>query len=195
MNKFQKWFTRDNCIILVLVGILLMVIVLPTGKSKGKETNRTGRQSAGESAPQASALGKEQEEKDYGVTQEERLALLLSSIQGVGKVEVLIQYYSSEELIVEKDAPVIRSNTVEKDSAGGSRTISSYEAGDSTIIAGNDGKGTPFVVKTLTPRVEGVVVVAQGAEHPAVQTAIRESVCALYGVDADRVSVMAMGAG
>ena len=195
MSKFQKWFTRDNCIILVLVGILLMVIVLPTGKSKGKDVNRTGRQSAGESAPQASDLGEVQEGKDYGVTQEERLAVLLSSIQGVGKVEVLIQYYSSEELIVEKDAPVIRSNTVEKDSAGGSRTISSYEAGDSTIIAENDGKGTPFVVKTLTPRVEGVVVVAQGAEHPAVQTAIRESVCALYGVDADRVSVMAMGAG
>ncbi len=35
----QKWFRRDNFLILVLTGILLVIIALPTKKEEQKDSN------------------------------------------------------------------------------------------------------------------------------------------------------------
>lgn len=198
VQGLRKWFTKDNLIILVLAGVLLFVIALPT---RGKETADTKKvigktdteiktenetMTGGKSKDAASTLDA------YALKQEEKLRGLLETMEGVGKVEVMITYASSEELVVEKDAPVVRSNTVEKDSSGGSRTVTQYEAGDTTVYNNDSGEGKPYVIKTLSPRVEGVLVVAQGAGDPLVSHNIAGAVQALFGVEAHRVKVLGM---
>lgn len=201
----KKWFRRDNMIVLILVGVLLFVIALPT--KKGEETGDgmenilgvNGEQissmdfpaSAGEAAelPNDSPTGIN---TDYEAEQEEKLAKLLSNVEGVGKVEVMLTFVSSEELVVEKDAPVVRSSTVEKDSADGTRTITQYEHGDSTVYRSSSGESEPYVIKTMNPRVEGVLVVAEGAGDGTVNRNITEIAQALFGVEAHRVKVVVM---
>lgn len=209
----KRWFSRDNLIILILVGILLFVIALPTEESDGAEdilgvnggnafaagavanpAGETGMEETGRISPENAESSGTGEEAlaDYAAAQEEKLTRLLSGMEGVGEVEVMLTFVSSEELVVEKDAPVTRSNTVEKDSEGGTRTVTQYEQGDSTVYLSGSGESEPYVIKTLNPRVEGVVVVAQGAGDGTVNRNITEIVQALYGVEAHKVKVVPM---
>lgn len=51
----------------------------------------------------------------------------------------------------------------------------------------------PYVVQTLEPEVSGVVVVAKGGGQGKVDKTITEIVQALFGVEAHKVKVVAMG--
>lgn len=201
--RLRKWFNRDNLIILVLAGILLFVIALPIkGESdtdvlpEADSSLIKGSDAGTEKNRGASGIGSMESDtawNEYAGEQEAKLEALLASMEGVGEVEVMLTFVSSEELVVEKDAPTVRSNTVEKDSAGGSRTVSQFESGDTTVYSNISGESTPYVVKTINPRVEGVLVVAQGAADGEVSRNITEAVQALYGVEAHRVKVVDMG--
>lgn len=193
----RKWINKDNLIILVLAGILLFVISLPTEDKATKTTKKEVVTESGKGTDLDKKVNVGEIEEDaldkYTAVQEEKLELLLASMEGVGNVEVMLTFISSEELVVEKDAPTVRSNTVEKDSAGGNRTISDFETGDATVYSNISGDSVPYVVKTLNPRVDGVLVVAQGASNGVISQNITEAVCALYGVEAHRVKVLDMG--
>ncbi len=197
--RLRKWFTKDNLIILVLAGILLFVITLPTKEEKQtvpkEETALIKENSSGQTKATINAGGKQSETvwDEYAKAQEVKLEELLSAMEGVGDVEVMLTFVSSEELVVEKDAPTVRSNTVEKDSAGGNRTVSQFESGDTTVYSNASGAAEPYVVKTLNPRVEGVLVVAQGAADSEVSRNITEAVQALFGVEVHRIKVVDMG--
>lgn len=194
-NCFRKWFTKDNLVIVVLAGILLFVITLPTKEqptSTGeKKVLKEDAETTFESADLLS-LKEQTGLEEYASVQEQKLKQLLGTMAGVGEVEVMLTFASSEELVVEKDAPVVRSNTVEKDSAGGTRTITQYEAGDATVYTSVSGENNPYVVKTISPRVEGVVIMAQGGYDGEVVRNITEAVQALFGVEAHRVKVLPM---
>lgn len=205
----RKWFRRDNLIIIILAGILLFIIALPTKKEEDTggsifanpasklDSPSVFAPEAAESAGQNNVLnaGNKDALTDYADAQEKKLAELLSAIDGVGKVEVMLTFLSSEELVVEKDAPTVRSNTIEKDSEGGSRTVTQFEMGDSTVYRSSSGTSEPYVVKTLNPRVEGVLVVAEGAGDDAVSSSIAQIAQALFGVEAHKVVVMPMESG
>lgn len=203
-SMWKKWFRRDNLIVLVLAGILLFVIALPTKESGDddslsllnvSDSMREENSPMPESVEVSGKIAEKTEiPEDYATVQEEKLAALLSSMEGVGKVEVMLTFVSSEELVVEKDEPTVRSNTVEKDSEGGNRTVTQFEKGDSTVYkSSSGGESEPYVVKTLNPRVEGVLVVAEGAGDGTVARNITEIVQALFGVEAHRVKVVSMG--
>ena len=97
---------------------------------------------------------------------------MLESVRGLGEVEVMITLESSEERIVEKDMTADRSNT-------GYQTV--YQDGS---------QGTPFAAKTITPKVEGVLVVAEGAGKGNMTSEITQIAQALFGVEAHKVKVL-----
>ncbi len=201
-----KWFRRDNLLILVLLGVLLFIIALPVKKEEpqaafvGTETaeqynagiftspsQTTGEQeTAVDTETRAVAAGSAEE---YTAYLEGKLKKMLESVRGLGEVEVMITLESSEERIVEKDMTADRSQTEEQDSAGGTRTVSSSNTGYQTVY--QDGsQGTPFVAKTITPQVEGVLVVAEGAGKGNMTSEITQIAQALFGVEAHKVKVL-----
>lgn len=190
----KKWFSRDNLVILILAGVLLFVIALPTKEKEEEKGNMLIKEKtvSTEDATEVSRVETQRTWEEYACKQEDRLKTLLTSMDGVGNVEVMLTFVSSEELVVEKDTPTVRSNTVEKDSAGGSRTVSQFEEGDTTVYNDVSGTAQPYVIKTLNPRVEGALVVAQGASDPEICMNITEAVQALFGVEAHRVKVVDM---
>ena len=121
---------------------------------------------------------------------EQRLESLLSSMDGVGEVKVMITLASSSEQIVEKDSPVSRSSMTEADSAGGSRSSQEVDSGEATVyVTDNDGEKIPYVVKEISPRVEGVSVVAAGGGNAYVQKNIIEVIQALFGIEIHKIKV------
>ncbi len=217
----RKWFRKDNLIILVLSGVLLMVVAMPVkqdsrhasdeggsqaletkmGLSLGEDGGVAGGFLAGSDTDVAGAstssgmegigageaLG---EMEQYASNMERKLKDMLEHMEGVGEVEVMVTFQSSKELVLEKERPVTRSNTNENDAEGGSRTVYEVESGDATVYASDGTVQVPYVVKTISPKVEGVVVVAQGAGTARVSKEVTEAVCALFDLEAHKVKVI-----
>ena len=104
----------------------------------------------------------------------------------------MVTLKSSPELVVEKEQPYLRSSTTENDAQGGSRTVNQVETEENTVYKTNGSVSEPYVVKTLPPEVEGVVVVAEGAGSGTVNRTIVELIQALFGVEAHKVKVVKM---
>lgn len=205
-KNFQKWFRRDNFIILVLAGILLIIIALPVKSDRGKGEDAgnaesgsdlsgiSGTKSGGQTAekPEEPSGDTADSDEAYAAHLEERLTELLSQMAGVGKVKVMITLKASRELVVEKEQPVSRSSTHESDAQGGNRMISETDSRENTVYRTEGGASEPYVIKTLPPKIEGVLVVAEGAGNGTVNRTIVETVQALFGVEAHKVKVVKM---
>ncbi|MCH5338070.1 MAG: stage III sporulation protein AG [Acetatifactor sp.] len=196
----EKWFRRDNLIILVLSGILLFIIALPTeNKNKDSSTDRGDNTSIGSELPEITSGSQEGVEVSQGMTDavyaawlEQRLTETLAQVAGVGEVRVMITLSSSSELVIEREKPVTRSATNEADSQGGTRVINQVETGDSVVYRSEGSDSEPYVIKTLPPQIEGVLVVAEGAGSTTVNRTIITIVQALFDVESHKVSVVRM---
>ena len=195
----EKYFRRDNLLILVLAGILLFIIALPTSdgekadsgmKEKTKalsgETLQTGD---GQTPGVNPGTGTDE---DYAAAMEQRLTEALADMAGVGKVRVMITLKSSRGLVVEKEEQMEQSSVKETDSQGGSR-ISDQASREETVVRSTDGSNSePYVVKSDVPEIEGVLVVAEGAGSGTINRTVTEVVQALFGVEAHKVKVVKM---
>lgn len=200
-ENMGKWLKRDNLLILILSGVLLFIIALPSDTGKTQNTEKPVFQRDKTTRTEAEERGGTNtisddgfaSKEDYCADLEKRLQKLLSGVADVGKVQVMITLKTSEELIVEKDAPINRTNSTEQDAQGGSRISNQMDSAESTVYRTEGGSSEPYVVKTLLPKVEGVVVVAQGAGKGAVNKGITEIVQALLDVEPHKVKVVKMG--
>lgn len=210
---------KNNLLIIVLLGVLFMVIAIPvdTAGTGGKSTSGrndnssyqtkntgTGYQASGTAAytaagdgtagyDETAGTGYVWEQEQYIKEMEAKAESLLSGVNGAGQVKVMITLRASSEQVVEKDMPVTRSQTSEQDSQGGSRMVSEFATEDATVYRKGNGYEEPYVVKTLSPSVEGVVVVAEGAGNGEVSKNLSEAVQILFGVEAHRVKVLKAG--
>lgn len=207
-------FGKDTYIILILAGILLFIIALPT-----KKDSPSGEVTSSENG-KASALFSDQQnqgntdgvktgtlqsemtgEKDkaagsteaYADYLEKKLEAILSSVEGVGAVQVMITVKSSEEQIIEKDIPNSRSIITEEDAEGGNRNSNDMTSEEKTVyITDAEGNQIPYVVKKLEPDIEGVMIVAQGGGNAIVNKNITEVIQALFGIEAHKIVVVRM---
>lgn len=194
----DKWLKRDNLIILVLSGILLVIIALPSEKDSSKDSEPQKKAPVQTTQP-ADGIQRETgedweklSEEEYSAWLERRLAEALRKVDGVGEVQVMITLKSSRELVVEREESMSRSATNESDSQGGSRVISQTQMGESVVYSSEGSVSEPYVVKTLPPEIEGVLVVAEGAGNSAVNRTITVIVQALFDVEPHKVSVVRM---
>ncbi len=193
-KDFKKWFRKDNLIVLILTGVLLVIIALPVGDGRKKESGAEEEREGSSAMDTDESENREESYSDemYARRLEQRLKEILSGMEGVGQVKVMITLESSPEVVVEKDRSIVRSSTEENDAQGGSRTVSQTQTQETTVFDTDDGVDKPYVVKTLPPKVEGVVVVAQGAGSGTVDRTIVEMVQALFGLEAHKVKVVKM---
>lgn len=192
----EKWFQRDNLIILVLAGILLVVIALPTeGAEEGTKTqNLDVLSEAGQiqDTVASAALNEYESVYAYAFFLEEKLENTLKEMNGVGRVRVMITLETSEERVVEKDEPLVRNNTAENDSNGGSRTVYQTETGQETVYENRGEEEIPYVTKTILPKISGVLIVAEGAGRGNISKSITDIAQALFDLEAHKIKVVAM---
>lgn len=206
MNKITNGtkLRKDQLLIMVLCGILLCIIALPIGGTDSdsgflrKKSDKTdSNHDTIENNNQETSVSISGTATDYDLSYisywEEKLKQSLSCIDGVGAVEVLITLKESEKRVPEKDIPEEMKETVETDAEGGSRTIMEKSLKESTIYTVNeDGQNVPYVSKVIQPVVEGVVVIAQGADSDTVKLNIIETIKVLFAIDVNKIRVVKM---
>lgn len=194
-KDLKKIFKKDNLIVLILVGALLVIIALPAkddGASESEDAQTEVQNSSVIHTEDRGVTDAAYSDDEYARQLEQRLNDVLSQMKGVGQVRVMITLKSSPELVVEKEQPYLRSSTTENDSQGGNRVVSQTEMEENTVYMTNGSITEPYVIKTLPPQVEGVVVVAQGAGTGTIDRTIVEMVQALFDVEAHKVKVVKM---
>lgn len=202
----DKKLKKENFIVVLLIGILLLVIAWPVSDKKSQEqTSKSGITDSNADILDLTAGKKEQDsqEKDTGTDtvslqgytkqMEHTLEEILSTMEGAGKVKVMITLKASEETVIEKDTVRQRSGTTEVDSEGGSRNTSDISDSEETVYTSTQG-GTdaPFVKQIISPQIEGVVVSAQGGNNKTVIKNITEAIQALFGVEVHKIKVIKM---
>ena len=125
----------------------------------------------------------------YVQSLENRIERIVSSISGAGKVKILVTLQNSEEYIYATNS---RNNLDTSESYDSSGRKNSDESSDNEeyvmTIDGENGKEA-LIRTVLSPTVEGVVVVCQGAEKEDVRARIIEAVTTALGISSRRVCV------
>ena len=165
---------KEQMLILGLLGILLMVIAIPVPQNKtdGQTEHRA-----------------EEERETVTESMEVRLENVLNQISGVGKTKVFITYQDHGKLILEKDEAVLEELIQEEDGSGGTRMTTTRNHEQETVY---DQDESPCIIQELMPKVEGVLIVAQGAGNEGVKKQIQEAMEALFGLEAHKISIMKM---
>ena len=196
-EKLKKMFSKNDGNnkkkienILVFIVILAITIVAINYIWNGDKWSQSGN-----SVPDA--------ENDNTVVQvssdvnydenEEKLANILSNISGVGKVKVLLTYSQTSTYVPIYNENVKSSNTTETDSAGGSRTVEENDS-QKEVIYKEDSSGNrePVTQSIISPKIEGAIITAEGADNAEVKTAIVQAVEAATGLATHKIQVFKM---
>ena len=116
---------------------------------------------------------------------EEKLEYILSNISGVGNVDVLITYNETEEIIPVYNKTDKKSITNEIDSSGGVRIIEESDTQQEVIYQNDE----IIVQKTVSPKIEGAIITATGANDISVKTNIIQAVEAATGLATHKIQV------
>lgn len=122
------------------------------------------------------------------VSDEERLAKVLSKIKGAGKVEVYIGYDGNEEKVFVFDKTT--NSTTRTDDSGGANLTTTVTEEKTSAVFGEDKK--PLVEKTIAPKITGVIVVAEGAKDVAVRLNILKAVATALNVNEKIIEIFIM---
>ena len=113
-------------------------------------------------------------------------------MEGVGKVEVMITLQDEGEHIVEKDISRNNQEISEEDGTIKRSTQENQYQEETVFSQGTGSEGQPFVAKERVPRVEGVLVVAEGGGNSKVVKNISDAVLALFPVEIHKIKVVKM---
>ena len=125
---------------------------------------------------------------------EKRLEENLNQIKGVGKVSVTLILKSGPEYLFASNISTNDREVKETDSGGGERVTLETTGDDQLVLvqAVTAGMQEPVVKKEQKPLIEGVLVVAEGANNPMVKAELSRTVQTLLGIRANAVSVRPM---
>lgn len=123
---------------------------------------------------------------------EERLESILEKIEGVGAVKVLITYSSSSEVVPMYNENSKNSSTKEEDSGGGTRTVEENDNSKEIVYTEENGKNVPVTKQIVSPKIEGAIITAKGANNATVKTNIIQAVEAVTGIATHKIQVFEM---
>lgn len=152
----------------------------------------TGSEQSQTNAPSSPTLGSSPENnviREYENMYETQLKEILETVVGVDKVEVMVNLDSTPELVVEKNRNSRSANTQEVDKDKATRNQSD-QSRDEQVVVLSAKQEQPVVLKTLKPKVRGVLVVAKGAENIQVKAWITEAVQKALEVPAYKISIL-----
>ena len=167
----QKWMSKrkkGDWIVVVLLGVLLLVVAMPTKQEQEEPAEKEGEV---ESTP----VQDRQEETEYRQQLEERLTDILQSIEGVGETKVMITLRDDGQTMLNKDFS-------QKD----------LDHEEETVLVEQGDRQVPYVIQYRMPGIEGVLVVAKGASDAGIKTKITEAVMAVLALEAHQIQVLAM---
>lgn len=118
-----------------------------------------------------------------------RMETILENLDGAGKAKVMITTSGSTEKVVAEEVVQNKQGTEETTGSGSKKTSEKEDVERKVVM---EKGGTPFVVKENKPQVEGVLVLAEGADDANIKNAIIQSVSSLLDVPVHKIAVYKM---
>jgi stage III sporulation protein AG len=185
-QNILKNATQNRTTLWILLGIVALgIILLLTGNDKGGTTslkpppdNQSSLYNAQESTT----------ENSVSVAQQlsDELARTLEAIDGVGSVKVKVNLRSRSRKIWERQARVNKRVSQEQGAIN-----TEDDSNDELVFAKDrDGSERPVLKEELAPVIEGVIVVAEGAQDIKIKHLLIETVTTVLGIPAHRVMVL-----
>ena len=196
-EKLKKMFSKnegnnkkkiENIMVFIVILAITIVAInyIWNGDNQSKSSNTVPEAEGRNDVVQVSS------EINYDEN-EEKLANILSNISGVGKVKVLLTYSETSTYVPIYNENLKQSNTTETDSSGGSRIVSETDS-QKEVIYKEDSSGNqePVTQSIISPKIEGAIITAQGADNAEVKTSIVEAVEAATGLATHKIQVFKM---
>ena len=146
----------------LILALGLVLMMLPSGKT-GQEV---------EAEPEATVPTLD--------SMEERLELILSQIQGAGKVRVLLSNSSGEQVIYQTNEDLVTG------------TDSSTIRQDTVMVTDSQRAQSGLIKQIIPPTYLGAIILCQGADSATVRYAIADAVSKITGLGTDRISILKM---
>ena len=187
-NMFKGKKKTENLVTLIIILIVTVVAInyIWSDDKKDKDTITENSKEKIDDVVQVSNNSTEDE-------LETKLENILSKISGVGKVKVMVTYMQSSEMrpIYNEDSST--SNTNEVDSSGGTRSITEIDSQKEIVFKENtDGSKEPITQSISSPKIEGAVVVAEGADNANVKANIIQALEAATDLAIHKIQVFKM---
>ncbi|MCD8237926.1 MAG: hypothetical protein LUC92_01120 [Clostridiales bacterium] len=128
-------------------------------------------------------LSAETEQKeDYAEKTAKELEEILKSVEGVGRIKVMLSLKDEGEQSLAEDV------STEKGSGGSSGEFEKQE--QKTLLTGED---LPYITNRSSPRIEGVLISCDGGGSVEVKSSLISACSALFGIESNKIQVLKMG--
>ena len=178
-NKFKNK-KIENLISFLVILIITLIIINRILKNDSKKSNSINTTNTVELVKQ------NLNSKD---NLEEKLENILSKMDGIGDVEVLITYSQSSSI-----NPLYNENssssTTEENANTDNKKITQTQSNSKEILV--DSSANPIVQATLSPKIEGAIITAQGAQKATIKADIVSAVEAATGLETHKIQVFEM---
>lgn len=175
-------------IIILIVTILIINSIWKEDTDTDEESGTNTKRLASDTVTETSSLNNSSNENNL----KEDLELILSSISGVGEVNVFINYSESSTVEAMYNETTKESTTEETDTSGGVRTIQETDTQKEVIYSEEDGNKVPVTQKVTNPVIEGAIITAEGAGDTTIKTNIIDAVSAATGLATHKIQVFEM---
>lgn len=128
---------------------------------------------------------------DYCFETEKKLSKLLSTIEDAGKVDIMITFESTPERVI----AYITSSSKNTSSVGDGGFNENNQNSSSPQVIYVSGDQIPLILKEVSPKVIGVLIVAEGADDIKVKLDIINAVSVLLDVSPEQIKVLTMNKG
>lgn len=124
---------------------------------------------------------------------EKRLEQILGGMEGITSVDVMITLSATSEKVLEKSIQ-LEENKQEIEKGSGESleksVTSSLSQKNEALLTGNTSGSMPYIIKEMSPSIQGVVVAARGNITQTKIREISEAVQALFGIEAHKIKVI-----
>lgn len=186
IKKFKNIKNIYNIVVLFLVGVLIVIV-----STFFKESSTGVVANTMASKEQEEVITRE-ELKDYEQAQNNKLKYMLSQMKGVGRVEVMIHLEDDGELVPAININNGSSSINEKDNEGGVRSTTQNNNGSTVVITNKGSNSEPLILKKYYPKINGVMIVAEGAQDKQIQFDIVKVVSQTFNIPINKVNVYPM---
>ena len=125
-------------------------------------------------------------------TLQQDLENILETMEGVGKVKVLINYAETSTTVAMYNETKTESTTEEKDTEGGIRNVTQTDTQKEIAYTSETGESAPITEKIVMPIIEGAVITAEGAGNANVKSNIISATQAVTGLATHKIQVFQM---
>lgn len=186
-NKIFKNKTIENLIFFIIILVVTLVLIKYIFSGNKKENKNESYEDA--KLVSSNEVISNSETENYKESLKNDLINILKKIDGVGDVDVLITYSETSKLVPIYNENSSESKTSEEDASGGSRVVESYDSSKEVIT---DDSSSPITEKVIMPKIEGAIIICEGANNIDVKNNVISAVEAATGLKVHKIQVFEM---